>query len=214
MLLMRAPTRSAAFAHLCDQRLDCIERDSRQAWCEADWVVDMTLAQISDASQAVAAIAVVASLVILIIQNHQANVLARDEATRRQMEGLQSISRVIFETPGLADLWMRGTAEFESLSNEDRVKFMAFVTYTHRIWEALHLEHLRGQLDDGLWQAHAKMLRDVQALNGVKHAWTVRKHVFSEVFQRFYDANASEGDAQDLYGLHASNEEQPVERQA
>lgn len=130
------------------------------------------------------------------------------------MEGLQSISRVIFESPGLADVWMRGTAEFESLSNEDRVKFMAFVTYTHRIWEALHLEHLRGRLDDGLWQAHAKMLRDVQALKGVKHAWTVRKHVFSEVFQRFYEANASEGNAQDLYGLHASNEEQAVERQA
>ena len=174
----------------------------------------MTLAQISDASQAVAAVAVVASLVILILQNHQANSLARHEATRRHMEGIQNISRAIFGTPGLADVWGRGTADFEQLSPEDRIKFLTFFTYTHRTWEALHQEHLRGQLDDGIWRAHANMLRDVQALSGCKHAWTIRKHVFSEGFQRFYEANATQGIAMDIYGLVARDEAQPVEGRA
>lgn len=169
----------------------------------------MTLAQIAEASQAVAAIAVVASLIILILQNHQANLLARDEAMRRQMEGIQNISRVIFETPGLADVWGRGTSNFESLSNEDRIKFLAFVTYTHRVWEGLHLEYLRGQLDDGVWRAHAQMFSAVQALSGVKEAWAIRKHVFSQAFQQFYEANAAQGDAIDIYRLDSSQERQP-----
>jgi hypothetical protein len=168
----------------------------------------MTLAQLSDASQAVAAFAVVASLIILILQNRQANILARQEAMRRQMEGVQNISRVIFETPGMADVWVRGTSDFKQLSGEDRIKFLAFVTYTHRIWEGLHKEHLRGQLDDELWQAHAQMLRSVQALSGVRHAWTLRKGIFSEAFQRFYEANAMQGVAMDIYGLDAREQNQ------
>ena len=174
----------------------------------------MTLAQISDASQAVAAVAVIASMVILILQNRQTNILARDEAMRRQMEGIQNISRKIFEIPGLADVWGRGLSDFERLSNEDRIKFLGFVTYTHRIWEGLHQEYLRGQLDDGLWRAHAQMLRAVQAHSGVKHAWALRKHVFSEAFQRFYEANATLGMAMDIYGLGTSDEAQRAEGQA
>ena len=173
----------------------------------------MTLSQISDASQAVAAIAVVTSLVILILQNREANLLKRDEATRRQMDGNQNILRALFEVPGMADVWARGTSNFEDLSHEDRIKFLAFVTYTHRIWEALYQEHIRGQLDDGIWRAHARMLRDVQALSGVEHAWAIRKHVFSEAFQRFYEAHAAQGVAMDLYGMDAGSKEQPVEAQ-
>ena len=172
---------------------------------------DMTLTQISDASQAVAAFAVVASLIILILQNRQANALKREEATRRQMEGIQNISRLIFETPGMADVWGRGISNFEALSNEDKIKFLTFVTYTHRVWEAMYQEFLRGQLDEGIWRAHARMLQDVQALSGVKLAWTLRKHVFSDTFQDFYERNAAQAVVTDLYGLDAGDKEQPVE---
>lgn len=63
---------------------------------------NITLAEVSDASQAVAAVAVVVSLAILIRQNYEANILGRDEAVRRQIEGIQNISRELFEAPGLA----------------------------------------------------------------------------------------------------------------
>ena len=174
----------------------------------------MTLSQISDASQAVAAVAVVASLVILILQNHQANILARDEARRRQMESIQNISRPLFESPGLADVWGRGASDFEELSSEDRIKFIAYLTYTHRLWEAMHQDHLSGKLDNDVWRSHAEMFRAVQALKGVKQGWAIRKHVFSAAFQAFYTANASHGVVTDIYGLRPSKEERPVARPA
>ena len=161
----------------------------------------MTLAQISDASQAVAAVAVVASLAILILQNYQANKLAREEAMRRQIEGLQDISRFLFQTPGMADVWGRGIVDIDTLSNEDKIRFLAFLTYSHRIWEALYLQHMRGQLDEALWRSHKQFLRDVQALNGAKQVWVLRKHIFSEEFQRFYEANVTRSDTHDIYAL-------------
>jgi hypothetical protein len=168
----------------------------------------VTLAELSDASQAVAAVAVVASLIIIILQNHQANILAREEAMRRQIEGLQTLSRVLFETPGMADIWERGTSDFDSLPNQERIRFLSFVAYTCRIWEALHRQHLRGQLDDDLWRSHVQMLRDVQGLEGHKRAWALRKHVFSEAFQTFYEANATQGVPRDLYGLDLAEDAQ------
>jgi len=161
----------------------------------------MTLAQISDASQAIAAVAVVASLIILILQNRQANLLKRDEATRRQMEGSQNILRALFELPGIAEIWRQGIANIDQLTDEDRIKFIAFTTYTLRIWEGSHQEYLRGQLDEGIWRAHAQMLRSVQDFSGIKRVWTLRRFIFSEVFLRFYDAHATQGVAADLYGL-------------
>lgn len=163
----------------------------------------MILEDLSYLSQIIAAAAVIASLVILILQNYQAGRFARDTATRQQIEGLQNISRVIFETPGMADVWARGNAAFDELSNEDRVRFLAFVTYTHRIWEGLHATFARGQLDGALWRAHSQMLRDVQALQGTQRAWELRKHVFSDAFQAFYESNRKQGTARDIYALSA-----------
>jgi hypothetical protein len=128
----------------------------------------MTLEEIYYVGQTIAVVAIVGSLIVLIMQNREAHQLARDSALRHQIEGLQNISRLLFETPGMADVWVRGGAGLDKLSPEDRVKFMAYMTYTLRIWEGLHAQFLRGQLGDELWRVHAKQLRDVQEFNGVK----------------------------------------------
>ncbi len=166
----------------------------------------MTLEDLSYLSQIIAAAAVIASLIILIVQNYQAGQFARDSAVRQQVEGLQNISRVIFETPGLADIWARGSAAFDRLSNEERVRYLAFLTYTLRTWEGLHATFARGQLDGALWRAHAQMLRDVQVFQGAERGWALRKHVFSEAFQAFYESNLKQGAPRDIYGLGAKDE--------
>lgn len=160
----------------------------------------MTLEQIYELSQTLSSLAVVVSLYVLIQQNRQANQLARDTAMQHQVEGLQNISRALYETPGLADIWFRGCSSFDSLNAEDRVRFATFTTYTLRVWEGLQVQHTRGLIDHDLWTSHIKMLRDVQALSGSKAVWELRRHNFSKAFQDFYDGNASNAEARDLYG--------------
>lgn len=167
----------------------------------------MTLEDFSYLSQIIAAAAVVASLVVLILQNYQAAQFARHTAVRQQVEGIQNISRAIFETPGLADIWARGNSAFDDLSDEDRVRYLSFLTYTFRIWEGLHSTFERGQLDSALWRAHVQMLRDVQALQGTQKVWEIRKHIFSVAFQNFYESNTRQTVPKDIYAFGTRQKE-------
>ena len=167
----------------------------------------MTLEYISYLSQTIAAVAVIVSLVILIVQNYQAARFARETAVRQQVEALQNISRALYETPGLADLWTRGNADFDQLSNEERVRYIAFFTYTLRVWEGLHLVFARGQIDAEHWRPHTQMLRSVQDLPGAERIWGLREHVFSDTFQSFYENNRKQESARDIYGLRVDDRE-------
>ena len=164
----------------------------------------MTLAQVSDLSQAIAAAAVVISLLILIRESRQSNQLLRDAAVRNQVEGVQNISRAIFEVPGMADVWIKGAVALDQCTEGDRVRFLTFLTYSLRIWEGLHAQFLQGHLQDAMWRSHTQMLRDVQVLPGAKAMWEMRKHIFSAAFQEFYEQNLAQGEVRDMFGLRGS----------
>lgn len=70
----------------------------------------------------------------------------------------------------MADIRARAASNFGGLLNEERVRCISLVACTCQIWEALHRQYLRGQLDDDLRRSHVKMLQDVQALDGFKRA--------------------------------------------
>ena len=162
----------------------------------------MTLENIYYVGQTIAVVAIIGSLIVLIIQNRQAHQLAVDTAVRHQIEGMQNISRSLFETPGLADIWRRGNMGLGHLVNDERVRYLSFLNYTLRIWEASHTVFIKGDVAEALWISHTRQLRDVQAMEGVRQAWEMRRHVFSDAFQSFYDENASKGvPKDDMYGL-------------
>ena len=161
----------------------------------------MTLEQIYYVGQTISAVAIIGSLLALIAQNYAAQKLVRDAAVRTQVEGLQNISRALFETPCMADVWFRGIGGLEGLSDEDRVKYTAFLVYSLRIWEGLYAQFQHRQLGGEVWRGHIQQLRDVQEFEGVKNVWEARRHTFSDEFQRFYENNLAQEIAQDIYGF-------------
>ena len=94
----------------------------------------MTLESIYYIGQTISVVAIFASLGILILQNRQsqkqmeeANRLARGAAQQAQVESLQSIQKALFETPGLAGIWGRGSMDLASLDKEERIRFGSFL---------------------------------------------------------------------------------------
>ena len=163
----------------------------------------MSLEEIYYIGQTFAVISIVGSLIVLIFQMMQANRLARESARRDQVEGLQQMSRGLYETPGLAEIWGRANANFDELTEAERIRFITYVTYTLRIWEGLHAQYTDGQLNPEMWDVHVKNLRDVQELNGSKKVLSLRSHIFSSAFCEFYERNMSDSDAKDIYGFNA-----------
>lgn len=147
----------------------------------------MSLEEIYYVGQTIAVIAIVGSLFALIAQNRAAQRLAREATVRNQIQGLQNISRALFETPELAGIWLRGIEGIEKLSAEERVKFMAYVTYALRTWEGLYVQFRDGKLPESDWVGHIEMLHGMQALTGVASVWAARGHAFSKEFRDFYE---------------------------
>ena len=130
--------------------------------------------------------------------------MLRDEAIRNHNEKHQSVSRALYENPQLADLWSRGSKNgLMSLTEAERAQFVNFYMYVLRVWEELYLQQRGGMMDNALWAANVQVLRDTYPMPGAKDVWQVRRHLFTQEFQDFYERFAAEGEAKPLYDLPA-----------
>lgn len=148
-------------------------------------------------------VAVVASVLFLASQSRLGIQMLREAAERNHMDKHQSVSRMIAENSQLAELWARGSAAGTAkLTDAERVQFINFFTYVLRIWEELFLQHRRGLIDNAMWTANVRILRDTKDLPGARDGWAVRRHLFTDAFQHFYDAQDA-SQARPLYKADA-----------
>jgi hypothetical protein len=89
------------------------------------------------------------------------------------------------------------------LNDAERVQFVNFLTYVLRIWEELFLQHQRGLIDEETWRANARIVRDTKPMLGARDAWAVRRHLFTEAFQHYFDG-LDNAEARPLYEVEAS----------
>src|SRR5206468_1425552 len=102
---------------------------------------EMPLQEIGALVQIGANVAVLASVLFLAVQARLGIQMLKDAAQRNHMDKAQSVSRMIAESPQLADLWARGSKVGVAQLNEaERVQFVNFLTYVLRIWEELFLQ--------------------------------------------------------------------------
>jgi len=164
----------------------------------------MSLQEISALVQIGANVAVLASVLFLAVQARLGIQMLKDAAQRNHMDKAQSVSRMIAENPQLAELWARGSKlGTAKLNDAERVQFVNFLTYVLRIWEELFLQHRRGLIDDEMWQANARIVRDTKPMPGARDCWAIRRHLFTEAFQQFFESLDS-SKAQPLYEVEAS----------
>jgi hypothetical protein len=154
----------------------------------------MSLDTVNAIIQAVANIAVIASLLFVAAQVRTGVDMLRDAAMRNHNEKHQSISRALFDNAQLADLWSRGSRNgLSALTDGERMQFMSFYMYCLRVWEELFLQHRRGVMDKAQWAAHVRVLRDMYLLPGSQEAWRQRRYLFTDEFREFYETFGSGG---------------------
>jgi hypothetical protein len=162
----------------------------------------MTLQDANTIVQMVANTAVIASLVFVALQVRLGVQMLRDAAVRNHTDKVQSVSRMLSENPQLCELWARGSkAGLAPLSDADRVQFVNFYTHILRVWEELYLQYKSGVMDNALWAANISILRDAHRMRGAREAWAVRRHLFTQEFQNFYDGYTASDEARPLYEL-------------
>ena len=148
---------------------------------------------ITAAAELIGAAAVVISLIYLALQ-------VRNQVKESQMSVVNSLTQQWCEAlqtfaidEQLYRIWYRGVADFDALTEEERGRFSAILINLTQIFESLHLHHLDGKVDPGLWEGFDNRLRDVFATPGAQRWWKLRQHWHSKAFQAYVSEVISAG---------------------
>ncbi len=146
-----------------------------------------------------AAAGVIGSLIFVGWQMLQNTNALHTATSHSHMEIYTSLSMSIAENRELATLWSSGLADFSSLDDVDRVRFLAVASSAFRYYETSYVQHSKGNLDDELWNNIEKQLRDMTATPGVVSWWELRRHWYSVRFSSLVESLIASDSGQPLY---------------
>ncbi len=135
----------------------------------------MTLEQISDVSQAVAAVAVVLSLIALILETRQNTKMMRATAVWDSQMSFVSINEALAEGSVLSDLAFRVFTAPESLSPYERHLWHRYMRAVLQRTEAQFALYRSGVLDAEVWELRRNYVRSLLPHPLIAEIWRLEK---------------------------------------
>ena len=134
----------------------------------------------------VGALAVVVSLVYLAIQIKAQNNESKAATVQHALDGYASaISRL--QDPDLAEIWIAGIEDFDSLSDAQRLRFTMYLTAALRMVENAYYQWQNQRLDDETWRALSAIVKDVKSTYAFSEIFEERRHQFRIEFAEYVD---------------------------
>ena len=144
-----------------------------------------------DAISAIAEVLGMAAVVVSVLylavqvrrQTKEIRTAAIHETTQNYTEAVTP-----YLDPQLADLWARGTQDFESLTDGERIQMISAFTINLRSFQDAFYQAEAGRLDADVWQGIVNFYAAVLSTPGASRIWELRKSSYSRRFQEFADA--------------------------
>jgi hypothetical protein len=155
----------------------------------------MTLAELSDISQALGAVAVVASLIFVGIQIRQNTAATRAASHNAVSDSLNEINRMFAESAELSRIWLAGMADRDALTAEERWRFDATARAYMHVCETMYIQAGLGVGDKGIMLAEEEGIRRVLAAPGVRAWWMENPYGFCAEFRSYVAALAPPAEA-------------------
>ncbi|MEQ8956212.1 MAG: hypothetical protein RL120_18940, partial [Gammaproteobacteria bacterium] len=153
----------------------------------------MTLEDLGNLGELIAAIDNVGTLIYLALQIRQNNAAVRISAGQAITETLNAGMLLAASTPQTARVLIYGQVTFEELAPDEKAQFIAWVFAWFRALEQGHYFNDRGLLDDQLWQGQVAHIAQVLSRPPIAKWWDSRRALFNPDFQRFVDKMAGLG---------------------
>jgi hypothetical protein len=144
------------------------------------------LETINAVAQLIAAIGVIASLFYLAAQIRQNTRSMRAvvvDALAHAMVDLFSV-----QTPELTRAFANVVEDWNSASEEERVRALPFIFATFKLFENAWFQQRQGTLDAEQWQGWDAYIRTYYHRPGVKTWWSMRRAAFAPGFRGYLEA--------------------------
>jgi hypothetical protein len=135
----------------------------------------------------IAALGVIASLVYLAVQIRQNTVSVRSNTYQASAAFSAEVARMIAEDPDLARIYRVGRQQFESLTGDEKIRFITLFALQFRSYEQMFLEHRRGLIEPEIWECRRDSMLRFAVEPGFQEVWNDRKHSFTRSFREFLE---------------------------
>ena len=152
----------------------------------------MTLEQWSFAAQIISAIAVIASLIFVGLQLQHAASAIRLSSSQAHSALYIELVRSVVENPDFSRIWTAALMDPGAVNDEEWARFVSFTGAFFRLYEASRVQWKNRQLDEEHWYTIERQAADFRQYAGVRKAWDLRSHWYSEDFRTWFEALLAE----------------------
>lgn len=131
--------------------------------------------------------AVVFSLVYLSIQIQRQAAESRAAAAHEIAHAFRE-SVAVFSNSEMADLFLKGHSDVDSLSEKEKLQLITSVQRVLRVWEEAFVMHRKGRLEADLWEPMISQYCSLLATPVIQYVWKARKSYYNNEFRSFVDS--------------------------
>jgi hypothetical protein len=147
----------------------------------------MSLNDLANLGQIIGALAVVISLIYVALQIRQNTAAIQSAAAQTVHEHFANWYHLIAADAELAQIAANGLRDYSSLSEQERVRFiatlMSFLSYSQNAF----LKWREGLLKPALWLGWEQVMMNLFGAPGGKALWKERSYLFGEEFRRYIE---------------------------
>ena len=165
---------------------------------------DIALA--ANIGEIIAAVLVVVSLGYVALQIRQNTHALQATAAQAYVGNYNTITTQLTD-PDLAVLWRNGMQDFDKMEAGEQIQFSAIIGQLMRVFESAFLQWKVGALENQLWEASERALKDSFMTTGFRQWWQFRRLWYSDDFRELCDGfGIDDGDHLPYPGLTAAQE--------
>ena len=133
------------------------------------------------------AVFVLATLVYLSLQIRNNTKEVKSENAHRVTDSFNQLNLLIASDERLSELWNKGVANYDELSDTEKSSFGFMQLSAFRIYDSLDYQIQRGTGNKQLWKGEIDTIRWLFTLPGMRAWWKEQQFAFSPGFKKYID---------------------------
>ena len=147
----------------------------------------MTISDISDIGQALAAVATVLGLVFVGYQIRQNTRALKATSHHAVTDSFNALNALLVSDQNFARIWRCGLAGLVNLDEDEAMSFSYMVLANMRIFETLYYQYKTGTMEEKLFEAELRTLKWAVTNPGFRTWWFANPIALSAEFREFIE---------------------------